>query len=186
MYLSQKKKKKKKKLQQYLTDYSTWHNWHDLPDSRDFPAACTLDFDNHSKSEALEVSSCVGHPLPILEVERWEFYMESKQGSFHLCWKSRGGNIVPNKNRMEIKSCVDSLKPGLHLNANRVRMWYGKTMRMFDVDVLPKRGKQHSAVRQMFGEQPNAICQLLVLQRELTYDSFRCTWFIFLRSVKKK
>ncbi len=45
-------------------------------------------------------------------------------------------------------------------------------MQTFDVDVLPRRGKQHSAVRQMFGKQPNAIGQLLVLQREFTYDTF--------------
>ncbi len=39
-------------------------------------------------------------------------------------------------------------------------------MRTFDVDVFLRRGKHHSAVWQMFGEQPNAIRRLLVHQRE--------------------
>ncbi len=66
------------------------------------------------------------------------------------------------------------LKTGLHLNANRTRMWLAKMMQMFDVDMLPRRGKQHSAVRRMFGKQLNTIYQLLVLQREFAYDTFRC------------
>ncbi len=45
-------------------------------------------------------------------------------------------------------------------------------MRTFDVDVLQKRGKQHWAVQRMFGEQPNAIRQQSVLQREYTYNTF--------------
>ncbi len=35
----------------------------------------------------------------------------------------------------------------------------------FDIDELPRRGKQHSAVQQMFGEQPDAIHRLSVLQQ---------------------
>ncbi len=51
---------------------------------------------------------------------------------------------------------------------------------MFDVDTLPRRGKHHLAMWQMFSEQPNVIHQLSVLQREFTYNTFRCrcTWFI--------
>ncbi len=50
-------------------------------------------------------------------------------------------------------------------------MWQVKMMQMFDVDVLPRRGKQHLAVRRTFGEQPNAIRKLSVLQREFVYDT---------------
>ncbi len=73
------------------------------------------------------------------------------------------------------------LKPGLYLNANRTRMQHAKMMRTFDVDVLLRWGKQHSAVWQTFGQQLNVICQLSVLQRKFTYDTFRCrcTGFIF-------
>ncbi len=43
-------------------------------------------------------------------------------------------------------------------------------MRMFDVDVLPRRGQYHLAVRRMFGK---AECyRLLVHQREFTYNTF--------------
>ncbi len=72
----------------------------------------------------------------------------------------------------------------LHLNTNRMRMQHAKTMQTFDVNILPRRGKQHSALRRTFGEQLNAICQLSVLQRKFTYDTFRCRciWFIFLHS----
>ncbi len=59
-----------------------------------------------------------------------------------------------------------SVKPGLHLNANRTQMQYAKTMRTIDVDVLPRQCKQHLAVEQMYGEQQmvsikhsNTICQ---------------------------
>ncbi len=73
------------------------------------------------------------------------------------------------------KICV---KPGLHVNANRTRMRtrHVKTKRMFDVDNLPRRGKQHSAVRWTFDEQPSAISRLLIPQGEFTYDtlSIRC------------
>ncbi len=64
------------------------------------------------------------------------------------------------------------IKPGLHRNANRLQTQHSKTMRMFDVDVLPRRGKQHSAVRQTFGKRPNAIRQLSVHQREFAYNTF--------------
>ncbi len=66
------------------------------------------------------------------------------------------------------------LKPRLHRNANRTRTWtqHAKTMRMFDVDKFLRRGKQHSAVWQTFGKQPNAICRLWVHQREFAYNTF--------------
>ncbi len=65
-----------------------------------------------------------------------------------------------------------------------MQMRYADTMRMFDVDLLPRWGKQHSAVQRTFSEQPNVIRQLLELQRNFAYDTFRCrrTLFIFLRS----
>ncbi len=65
-----------------------------------------------------------------------------------------------------------SLKPRLHWNANRTRTRHAKTMQMFDVDVFLRRGKQHLAVWQTFGEQPDAICRLLVHQREFAYNTF--------------
>ncbi len=70
-------------------------------------------------------------------------------------------------------------------DANRTRMRLAKMMWMFDVDMLPRRGKQHSVVPRTFGKQPNTIHQLSVLQREFAYDTFRCTrtWFIFIHSV---
>ncbi len=52
------------------------------------------------------------------------------------------------------------LKLGLHLNANRMWTLHAKMKRMFHVHVLLRRGKQHSAVRQMFSGQPNTIHQL--------------------------
>ncbi len=55
-------------------------------------------------------------------------------------------------------------KLGFHRNANR--------MRTFDVDVLPRRGKQHSAVRRTFHEQPNAIRRLSIHQRKFAYNTF--------------
>ncbi len=47
---------------------------------------------------------------------------------------------------------TECVKPGLHLNANRTQMRHAKMMQMFDVDLLPRRGKQHLAVRQTFGK----------------------------------
>ncbi len=44
-------------------------------------------------------------------------------------------------------------------------------MRSFDVDLLPRRGKQYSAVWRMFGEQPNAIRRLSVHEREFAYNT---------------
>ncbi len=38
------------------------------------------------------------------------------------------------------------VKSGLHLNVNRMRMRHVKTKRMSDLDLLPRRGKQHSTV----------------------------------------
>ncbi len=49
----------------------------------------------------------------------------------------------------------------------------------FNVDIFLRRGKQHSAVRWTFGEQPNAIRQMLVLQKKFTYDTFRCRRHFF-------
>ncbi len=68
---------------------------------------------------------------------------------------------------------MESLKPGLDLNANRMgmRTQHAKTKPSINVDELPRQGKQHSAVRGTFCEQPNAICQLPVLQREFTYNT---------------
>ncbi len=68
-------------------------------------------------------------------------------------------------------SMNNSLRPHLHRNTNRTRMWHAKTMRMFDVDVFLRRGKQHSAARWMFGEQSNAIRQMSVLQKKFAYDT---------------
>ncbi len=60
-----------------------------------------------------------------------------------------------------------------------MRTWHAKTMWMFDVDVFLRWGKQHSAVRWMFGEQPNAIHQMSVLQKKFAYDTFRCRHHFF-------
>ncbi len=35
----------------------------------------------------------------------------------------------------------EGIKPGLHWNANRTQTRHPKTMRMFDTDVLMRRGK---------------------------------------------
>ncbi len=68
--------------------------------------------------------------------------------------------------------CLVAFEPGLHRNTDRTRMRHSKTMWMVDVDVLPRQGKQHSAVWQMFGEQPNAIRRLSVHEREFAYNTF--------------
>ncbi len=72
---------------------------------------------------------------------------------------------------LQFMYCV---KPRLHRNPNRIRMrtWHAKMMRMFDVDVFLRRGKQHSAVWRTFGEQPNAIRS--VNSRMLSVDC----WYI--------
>ncbi len=57
------------------------------------------------------------------------------------------------------------LKPHLHRNANRTQTWHEKIMRTFDVDVFLRRGKQHSAVRWTFSEQPNAIAKCRYFKR---------------------
>ncbi len=57
------------------------------------------------------------------------------------------------------------VKPGLHLNMNGTRMQHAKTKPSFNVNMLPRRGKQQLAVRRMFREQPNAICWLSEIQR---------------------
>ncbi len=44
----------------------------------------------------------------------------------------------------------------------RTETRHSKTMWTFDVDVLSRRGKQHSAVRGTLGEQPNTIHRLSV------------------------
>ncbi len=46
-------------------------------------------------------------------------------------------------------------------------------MRTFDVDVFLRRGKQHSAVRWMFGNQ------MSVLQKKFAYNTFRCRRHFF-------
>ncbi len=83
----------------------------------------------------------------------------------------------------KILTCVyqTTLKPHLHWNANRTRMRtrHAKMMRTFDVDVFLRRGKQHSAVQSTFGEQPNAILQMSVLQKKFAYDTFICTRHFF-------
>ncbi len=78
-------------------------------------------------------------------------------------------------------------KAGFTLNANRtqMRMRHAKMMRMFDADVLWRRGKRYLAGWWMFGKQLKTFCRLLVLQKEFAYNTFRCgrIWFIFLHSV---
>ncbi len=69
-------------------------------------------------------------------------------------------------------SVVSTLKPCLHRNANRTRTRHAKTMRTFNVDLFLRRGKQHSAVWQTFGKQPNTIHRLSVHKREFAYNTF--------------
>ncbi len=80
----------------------------------------------------IEVNSCAGCLLLILEVERRECCTESEghdstsltlislqiwiiqrltyvQDAFYLCWKSRGGIVIPSPNRTDIESCADGL-----------------------------------------------------------------------------
>ncbi len=70
-------------------------------------------------------------------------------------------------------------KANLHLNANAnvacendANIWCRR---------ITKARQTRSAVQRTFGEQPNTICQLLVLQREFANNTFRYrhTWFIF-------
>ncbi len=56
----------------------------------------------------------------------------------------------------------------------QMRTRRAKMKQMFGVDMLKRRGKQHSAVRRMFGKEPNTIPKLLVLRRDFAYDTFRC------------
>ncbi len=53
------------------------------------------------------------------------------------------------------RSCHVRIKPALHLNTNRMRTQHAKMKQLFNIDLLPRRGKQQSAVRRMFGKQPN-------------------------------
>ncbi len=80
-----------------------------------------------------------------------------------------------------------SVKPRLHRNANRTqtRMRHAKRMRMFDVDVFLRRDKQHW---RMFGEQPNVICQMSILQKKFAYGTFRCRrhFFFYIRQWRQK
>ncbi len=62
------------------------------------------------------------------------------------------------------------VKPRLHWNANRTRMRHSKMMRMFDVDMLLRRGKQHLAVQRMFGQWLNVICRLSVHLRGILHQ----------------
>ncbi len=55
------------------------------------------------------------------------------------------------------KYIILCIKLNLHLNTNRTQTRYAKMKRMCDVDVLPRWGKQHSAVRWIFDKQPNAV-----------------------------
>ncbi len=61
----------------------------------------------------------------------------------------------------------------------RTRKRHAKTKQTLDVDVLPRRGKQHSAVQQTFGKQSNAI--LSVLQREFVYNTLTCGVYLSTR-----
>ncbi len=81
-----------------------------------------------------------------------------------------------HKNSFIVNACI---KPNLYLNANRTqtRTRHAKPKRMFDVDVLPRRGKQHSAVQWMFGKQPNAIRRLLM--RSIDKISYQYFFDIF-------
>ncbi len=74
-------------------------------------------------------------------------------------------------------------KPDLHMNTNKTQMQtrHAKTKWTFDTDVLPKWGKQHSAVREMFGKQQNATCKLTVLQRKFAYNMVRCMIYLLIR-----
>ncbi len=50
------------------------------------------------ESKSVEVSSCVDHPLLMLEVKRWECCKESEWDILSLRWKLRGGNVMsPNE-----------------------------------------------------------------------------------------
>ncbi len=80
----------------------------------------------------IEVRSCVGRLLLMLEVKRMECRTESElydstcvasislqiqialrltrvSGAFYLCCKPRGGNVVPSLNRMEVESYANDL-----------------------------------------------------------------------------
>ncbi len=80
-------------------------------------------------------------------------------------------------------TCVDGLKPGFHLNANRTRTHrrHAKTKQIFDADMLPRGSKQYSLVRRTFSKQPNTIHRLSVLQREVVYNTFRCRVYSLLQ-----
>ncbi len=62
---------------------------------------------------------------------------------YHLWWFPEGGNSTMVEHHLLCQQYPGGHdKPGLHLNTNRTRMWHVKTMWLFDVDVLPKRGKE--------------------------------------------
>ncbi len=80
--------------------------------------------------------------------------------SLHVCFPEKkvlgfeshqNHENVYNFNHQSMCS-TNSVKPGLHLNTNRMQMWHTKTMRTFDVDMLPRCGKQYSAVQRVFGK----------------------------------
>ncbi len=77
------------------------------------------------------------------------------------------------------------VKPSLHLNVNRMRMQHVKTKWLFNVNMLPKRGKQHLTARWSFGEQPNSIHRLSVFQREFTFNTFMWDLFSALANAKQ-
>ncbi len=83
----------------------------------------------------------------------------------------RPHKIVACKNEVFIVKWYRNLKPGLHLNANKMQTRHAKTKPSFNIGVLSRRGKQHSAVR-TFGEQPNAISRMSVHHREFAYNIF--------------
>ncbi len=56
-----------------------------------------------------DVSSCMGHPLLIMEVERRKCYTESEWSTIDLCRKLRRGNVVPSPNHTAVESCADGL-----------------------------------------------------------------------------
>ncbi len=82
-------------------------------DSSNFPAGRTLDFDYISESELVQVGSCAGHPLLMLEVKRRECRTESKQGTLCLHWKCKAGNVPLNPNRTEVESSVDGFNASI-------------------------------------------------------------------------
>ncbi len=105
------------------------------------------------------------HPYRLNGIQKTRF-----EGIFHHI-NGSVGPILSKNNR--IHPWVDSYQPCvLSWVYIYMRMGHAKTKRSFNVGVLLRQSKQHSAVRRTFSKQPNTIRRLLVLQREFTFNTF--------------